>query len=111
GALHRHIVADADVALGDVIGVVQAGVAHRHPADHHRFELGVRREHASTPNVDHNIQHAGGGLAGREFVGHSPARIAADHAELALLSEIVDLDHDPIGLVFELVAPGHPLAA
>ena len=63
------------------------------------------------PTLIDDVEQLAGGLARRELVGDRPARVAPDHAKLALLREAIDLDDDAVGLVLELVAAGHPLAA
>ena len=48
-------------------------------------------------------------LLRRELVGDRPARRPRDHAEPRLLVEAIDLDHDPVGLVRQLVPRFLPL--
>ncbi len=50
-------------------------------------------------------------LAGREFERDSSARIFAGHAQSAIHSQVIDLDHHAIHFIVERVAPSHPLLA
>ncbi len=55
-------------------------------------------------DVGHDVLDHGLDLLRRELVGDGPARRPADHAQAALLVEPVDLDHDAVGLVGQVVA-------
>ena len=94
GALDDDGVADADVLAGDLVGVVQGGVAHHHAAhgDGLQPRHGGDRAGAAHLQVD-GLQH-GAGLLGGELVGDGPARRARDKAQPPLPVQPVDLvDH------------------
>ncbi len=96
--LDQHAVADADVLLGDVVEVVQRGLAHDHPTDLNRIEHGVGGEHAGAPHVDARVAHDGGHLARREFERQRAARVFPYHAQVGRQAQVVDLDHHAVGL-------------
>ena len=111
GALDDDVVAD-EQALGlDLVGVVEGRDAHARAADDHRLEDGKRGEHTGTSHRDLDVVEAGDRLLGGELVGGGPARLAADHAELALERERVDFHDHAVDRVRQLVAAAHPLLA
>ena len=106
GSLDQHGVAHAHVLPAHLVLVVQAHVGHRDAGQLDRLELRGGGERARLAHVDRDRDHAGGGLARRELVGDGPARVVGGGPEAALLLEVVDLDHDAVGVVAETVALG-----
>ena len=109
GALEHDGVADAQVLAPDLVDVVQRGVAHRGAAHDDRGDVRDRGHGADAADVDLDLLELGGDLLGGELVGGRPARRARHEAQLLLLGQRVDLDHDPIGLVVEVLALLGPL--
>ena len=62
------------------------------------------RQRPGPADVRDDVLDEGLDLLGRELEGDRPARRPADHPEPRLLVEPVDLDHDAVGLVRQLVA-------
>ena len=110
-ALHDHVVADAHVLGGDLVGVVQRRDAYTRPTDDDRLKDGKRREHARPADRDVDVEQSRHGLLGRELERRRPARLAADDAELALQAHVVDLHHHAVDGVGQLVAAAHPRLA
>ena len=104
GAHDDHLVALAHVLAAQVLLVVERGELHGHARHLHRLELRERDHVAGPAHVPGDPLELGGGRARRELPGDRPARLAADHAELALQLEVVDLDHHAVDLEVEPVA-------
>ena len=99
GADDLDLVALADVLGGDQLLVVQRRAGDRHAATSHRLQLGVRVERAGAAHVDLDLEQAGHGDVGRELPRDGPARLAAaDHAQLVVKREIIDLHHHAVDL-------------
>jgi hypothetical protein len=91
GPAHHHPVADAHVLAVDLALVVQRGVGDRHAADEHRLEARHRRDRPGAADLHVDAEQAGRHLLGRVLVGHRPARLAGDKAELLLAGQGIHL--------------------
>src|SRR5579859_6869134 len=90
GALDRDNVADANVTLGNIVSVMQTGVADGDTAEDKWFDFGIRSNDTGAPDIDADRKQPAGGLTRREFVGNRPARVAPDHAQCVLLCKAID---------------------
>ena len=111
GAHHDHLVADADVLARQVLLVVQGRGGDGDAADVDRLQHREGDEVAGAADVPDDVEQLRRRRRRRELPGDRPARLAADDAELAPERPLVDLDHDAVDLVVELVAPILPPAA
>ncbi len=109
GPLHDHRVADADVLAADVVLVVQRRLLDDDAAHLHRLQHGEGVEAAGAPHVDGDLQQLRRRLDGRELVGHGPARLSSHVAQPLLQRQPVDLHHQAVDLVLQVVALLHPL--
>jgi len=109
GAVDDNASADIDALLVDLRFVVHRDVADGHAPDDHRLDVRDRREHARAAHVARDFLDLGLGLLRRVLEGDRPARRTGDETKLELLREVVDLDHDTIDLVLELVPLPLPL--
>ena len=92
-------VADADVLLGDDLLVVERGAADGDAAELDRLEHRPGRQGSRPPDVDPDLEQPRDGHLRRELPGDRPARLpAADHAEVVVQREPVDLHDDAVGL-------------
>ena len=103
------MVAGPHVFPRDLILVVQRCPADRGPPNLHGREPGDRGDRPRPPDVDLDVVDDRLGLFRRELEGKGPARAAGHETELRLLPEVVDLDHDPVDPIVELVAFFLPL--
>ena len=97
-------IAFADVAASDFLLIVQRRERDGRPGEAHRFEHGKRRHGAGAPDVHVDSYDPGMRLLCREFVGGRPTREFRRGAEPLAQREIVDLDHDPVGVEVERLA-------
>src|SRR5207244_5675111 len=104
GALDDDVVAGPHVFPRDLILVVQRCPADRGPPNLHGREPGDWGDRPRPPDVDLDVVDDRLGLFRRELEGEGPARAAGDEAELRLLPEVIDLDHDPVDPIVELVS-------
>ena len=106
--LEDHVVADPDVLAAHLVEVVERRAGDGRTRHLGRREVRDRRQRPGPPHVRDDVLDEALDLLGRVLVGDRPARCAADHAEARLLVEAVDLDHDPVRLVRQLVTPLAP---
>ena len=71
--LYQHSISDADVLFRDEILIVKGGACDGGAGQTHRLHYGLRRQHAGTPHLNHNVHHPGRLLLRRIFVGRRPA--------------------------------------
>ena len=102
GLLDHHRVADADVLAGDLVGVVQAGPLDGRAGQAHRLQVGHRRQLARLADLDADVDDLGDGLLGLVLEGDRPARALAARPG-ARAGQVVDLDHQAVGLEIERV--------
>ena len=76
----------------------------RRAGDLDRLHHAERRDPAGAADVDLDVEQLGVDLLGRVLERDRPARRAAGRAEPALQREVVDLDHDAVDLVLDVVA-------
>lgn len=92
----HHLVAQAQIAAGDVGRVVQGGVPDGRPVDLHGLEHGARGDDAGPADIPLDPQEAGDLLDGGELVRDGPARRPRPGTRLALVGRQVRLDHDAV---------------
>ena len=80
---HDHHVADADVLLLDLVGVVQAGPRHRRLRQRHRVQQRRRHQHAVLADADFHVLEPRHRLLGLELERRQPARRLARLARAA----------------------------
>ena len=98
GALDDDHIPLADVAFGDIVRVVEGGIADRHAADAHRLQVGGWRQAAGPANIDDDALQSCHCFRGRILVGDGPAWSIADGPQPLLRGKIVDLDDQTIRL-------------
>ena len=83
---------------------MQGRARDRGPGDEHGFENCEGCDPARASDVDLDVGELGGGLLGRVLVGDRPPRRPRGGTEAALHRDVVDLDHDSVDLVLDVVA-------
>ncbi|MNT16590.1 hypothetical protein D3C72_1517020 [compost metagenome] len=106
GALQDDRVADAHVLAGDLVLVVQGGVADHDAADRDGVQTGDRGQRAGAADLDVDAFQHGRGLLRRELVGDGPTGAAGDEAEALLPVQPVDLINHAVDVVAEAGAVG-----
>ena len=91
------------------LALCSVAIATVEPGDLHRLHHRERRDPAGAAHVDLDVQQRRGRLLRRVLVGDRPARRARRGAEPALLGDLVDLDHDAVDLVLDVVAVRAPV--
>ena len=99
-------VAGTHVLGGHLVGVVEGGGGDRRAAHEHRLQPGERGGLAAGADRHLDVEQRGGALLGRQLVGDRPAGRPGREAQLSLQAQVVDLDHDAVDLVVEVVADG-----
>ena len=97
-------VAGAHVLDGHLVGVVEGGGGDRGATHEHGFEPGERGGLTAGSDRHLDVEQRGVALLGRHLVGDRPAGCPGREAQFALQDQVVDLDHDAIDLVVEVVA-------
>ncbi len=103
-ALDAHPVADPDVLPPDFILVVKRRAAHRDPGDVDGPEERDRGELPRPAHGDGDVHDFRDFLPRGELESDRPAGAPRARSELRLLIPAIDLDHDSVELVVELVA-------
>ena len=99
------LVADPDVLASEVLLVVEGRGGDRDAADVDRLQHREGNQVTGPADVPDDLLQLRRRRRRRELPGDRPARLAPDHAELPPERPLVDLDHDPVDLIVELVAP------
>ena len=94
----------ADVLALDLVRVVQRGALDGRAGDLGRLHHAERRHPAGAAGVDLDGEQLGVDLLGRVLVGDRPPGRPARRAQPALEADVVDLDHDAVDLVLDVVA-------
>src|SRR5690606_13260809 len=87
------------------IVVVQACLADGDAADGDWLQHGAGRQDAGAPDIVGDTQQARRYFLGGEFISNRPTRVLAHDAKLLIDRVRVDLDHQAIGFVGQIVAP------
>lgn len=98
-ALDADRVADVDVLLCDLRGVVQARPRDGDATDVDRLEQGDGRQPARSADLNRHVGDRGHFRAGGELVSVRPAVVTGRPAEFLAGLAIVDFDHDAVDLV------------
>ena len=105
-------VADANVLLLDLGGVMQRGPRYRGAAQlHRRIEEGHRRQNAVLANINLDFTDIRNRLFGLELVRRRPARLLGGRAEPPLLIEVVHLDDHAVRLIRQIETLLRPAVA
>ncbi|MNQ56612.1 hypothetical protein D3C85_707420 [compost metagenome] len=110
GALQDDRVADAHVLAGDLVLVVQGGVAHHDAADSDGVQAGDGGQGAGAADLDVDAFQNRRGLLRRELVGDGPAGASGDESEALLPVQPVDLVDHAVDVVAEAGAVGFQTA-
>ena len=101
---HNHRVAWPHVFHGDLVLIVQRRHSYRRATNKHRFQHRERCGPPGTSNRNLDATQQRGALLWRELVCDCPPRGPRRKPQPLPLNKIVDLDHDPVDLVAEVVA-------
>ena len=104
GLVHHDRVALAHVLAADLVDVVERRASDGGAGDHHGVELGDRREDAGATHLHANLAQDRSLLLGRKLERDGPPRRSGREAEHCLAVEGVDLHHDAVDVVVELVS-------
>ena len=104
GLAQHHRVPDPHPLARHLVGVVEGGHRDRGARNQHRFHRPERGDAPGTPDPDADVEEPGMDLLRGVLVGDSPAGCPGCGSQPALDGYVVDLDHDPIDLVFGVVA-------
>ena len=104
GLAEHHRVPDPHSLAHHLVGVVEGGHGDRGSRDRHRFHRPERGDAPGAPDPDTDVEEPGVNLLGWVLVGDRPARRPGCGSQPALDGQVVDLDHDPVDLVFGVVA-------
>ncbi len=96
-------VADIDVFLGDLLGVVEARPRDGDAADVDRLEQGDGSQSAGSADLNRHVDDGRHFRAGRELVGEGVAVVTGRPAEFLAGLAVVDLDHGAVDLVVQFV--------
>ena len=108
GPHHDDLVADPHVLAGQVLLVVEGRGGDGDAADVDRLEHREGHQVAGAADVPDDVVQLRRRRRRRELPGDRPARLAADHAQLAPERPLVDLDDDAVDLVVELARGAPP---
>ena len=101
---HDHGVAGPHVFGLHLVFVVQRGDTDGGATDEHRLEHCERRGLSGAPDRHHDVLEQRGAFLGRELVGDGPAWRLPRGAERGAQRQVVDLHHDAVDLVGQIVA-------
>ena len=97
GLAHHDRVAGMQIQLGEAVGVVEGGAAHRGAGQGHGLEFSHRCYGAGAAHLAAEPQQAAGGFLGGVLEGDGPARRFLGEASGVLEAEVVELHHHAIG--------------
>ena len=97
-------VARTDVFQADLVLVVERRHGDRGAADEHRLQYGERCGATGAADRDLDVEETGGALLWRELERDRPTGRPRGVTELDALREVVDLHHDTVDVVVEIVA-------
>ena len=98
GLFDQDAVAIAKILSRDVLGVVQRGHRDRRAGEKDRLENRVRRDRSGAPDVHRDLLEHGRRLLGRKLERRGPPRKLRRRPEPLAQGEVVDLDHDAVGV-------------
>lgn len=96
--LHKHGISDADVALMDIIDIVERRGGNGRTGKTHRRKDRARRQNAGSADLDGDIDEPCSLSFRREFVGYRPFGRAGIFTDLGAFGEIVRLDDDAVDI-------------
>ena len=91
-------VAVTDVFAGNLVRVVQRCHRHRRAGDEHGLELGEWRDGPCATDVDAHADKRRFRLLRRKFIGDGPSRKFGRRPQPAAQRDVVELDHDTVGV-------------
>lgn len=106
---HLHQVAEVQVQLGDLVGIVDAGPFHGGAGQFHGIQYCNGGYGTGAPHEEFHAQELGELLLGGEFVGNGPARAFCAQAQLLLQGDAVHFDHHPVDADLQVVAFAVPV--
>ena len=106
--LEDHPVPDPQILPADLIDVVERRPGDGRAGHLDRAQVRNRRHRPGSSDVRDDVLEHGLDLLRRELEGDRPARRTRDHPEALLLVDPVDLHHDAIRLVRQVVPPLAP---
>ncbi len=109
--LDHHRVPLPQILPREILGVVEGRHRDRGAGDEHRLEHRVRRVRTRAAHVDVDPQQFRVRLLRGELEGGRPAGELGRGAQALAKAQVVDLDHDPVGVEIELQARVGPCAA
>ena len=104
GPLDQDRVSHPHVFAGHFVFIVERGPGDRDPAHLHRLHHRHGGDRAGAAHVDQDVQHPGGLLGGREFIGQGPAGAPGFGAQALLKGKGIHFDHHPVDFVRQAVA-------
>ncbi len=110
GLADDHGVADEHALARHLGRVVQRRQRDGGPGDGDRLHVGEGGHASGAPDADADVEELGGDLLRRVLVGDRPPRGAGRGTETAVQPHVVDLDHQAVDLVFDVVAVFAPVA-
>ncbi len=99
-------VSGADIFHANLIGVVKGRRRNRGPTHEHRLKACKRRRLPTRSDGHLDVKQTGGALLWWQLVGDRPPGSPGRAAQLLLDGKVIDLDHNPVDLVVEVVAGG-----
>ena len=103
GFLDDHGVAHADVLAGDLVGIVQGRSLHGRAGQPNRSQVGHGRQLARLTDLNADARDLGDRLLGLVLECDGPARALAPRSQPLALAQVVNLDHQAVGLKIERV--------
>ena len=96
-------VADQHALALDLGRVVQRRQRHRRAGDQYRLHVRERGDPAGAADIDPDVEQRGGRFLGRVLVRDGPARRAGRGPQAPMQRHLVDLDHQTVDLVLDVV--------
>ena len=109
GLAHHDRVAGVQVELGEAVGVVEGGPAHRGAGQGHWFEFSHGGDHPGAPHLAAQAQQPAGAFFGGVFQRNGPAGRLLGESSVGLQTQVVELHHHPIGRVGQQASTAVPL--
>ena len=96
--LNENGVPDSDIALADIVDVMERRGGNGRAGELYRFKNGARREYARPAHLNDDVGEPCRLALRRKFIGDRPFRRAGILADLDSFRKVVDLDDDPVDI-------------